>query len=129
MSDNGSIGNDNNKKRPKGRGRRRGKGNAGKRFFAECPICGKGVRDLLTAIAWGEQRTPAHFDCILKELSVQEDMQAREKIVYLGAGSFGVVKFRSGSGTSRFIVRKRIQLEEKEESLEWRRKVSKKLKR
>ncbi len=128
MSDS-PAGNENSKKRPKGRGRRRSKGNGGKRFHAECPICGKGIRDLLTAIAWGEGRTPAHFDCILKELAVQEDMQAREKIVYLGAGSFGVVKFRSGSGTSRFIVRKRIQLEEKEEALDWRKKVSKKLKR
>ena len=113
------------------RGRRRGgRGNSSRRYYAECPICGKGVRDLLTAIAWGEERKPSHFDCVLKSISEQEEMLPREKIVYLGAGSFGIVKFRSGSGSaSRFVVRKRIQMEEKEEPLEWRKKVSKNIRK
>ena len=121
--------NPNKKPNPNGRNRRRGKSSPAKRYFSICPICDKGVRDLLTAIAWGEGRLPSHFDCVLKELSGQEDVQPKEKVVYLGAGNFGIVKFRSGSGSSRFIVRKRIQLEEKEESIEWRKKISRKLRR
>ncbi|ORC31874.1 hypothetical protein B4O97_16560 [Marispirochaeta aestuarii] len=108
------------------RGKRRGgRGGSNKRYYSECPICGKGVRDLLTAVAWGDERKPSHFDCVLKAIADQEDVQGKEKVVYLGAGSFGIVKFRSGTGSSpRFTVRKRVQLEEKEEKLDWRKKVS-----
>jgi uncharacterized protein (DUF111 family) len=117
----------NGRSRPSQRGKRRGgRGGSNKRYYAECPICGKGVRDLLTAVAWGQERKPSHFDCVLKAIAEQEDVQAKEKVVYLGAGSFGIVQFRSGTGSSqRFIVRKRVQLEEKEEKLDWRKKVSK----
>jgi hypothetical protein len=106
--------------------RRGGRGGSSKRYYAECPICGKGVRDLLTAVAWGDDRKPSHFDCVLKAIADKEDVQAKEKVVYLGGGIFGIVKIRSGSGASpRFTVRKRIQLEEKEENIDWRKKVSK----
>ena len=108
------------------RRRRGGRGNAPRRYYSECPVCGKGVRDLLTALAYGDERKPAHFDCILKVIGEKEELLPREKLIYLGAGSFGIVKFRSSSGGSspRFAVRKRIQLEEKEEKLEWRREIS-----
>lgn len=111
------------------RGRRRGgKGGANRRYYSECPICNQGVRDILTAIAWGEERKPAHFDCILKNISESEELTPKEKLVYLGGGSFGIVQFRSGGGPGpRFTVRKRIQLEEKEEKIEWRRKISRKI--
>ena len=93
------------------------------------PFAVKGVRDLLTAIAWGEERKPAHFDCILKDISDKEELLPKEKLIYMGAGSFGIVRFRSGGSNSapRFVIRKRIQLEEKEEKFEWRRQISRKI--
>jgi hypothetical protein len=134
MSDNSSDRPDRQKESGSGkssasRRRRGGRGNAPRRFYSECPVCGKGVRDLLTAIAWGEERKPAHFDCILKDISDKEELLPREKLIYMGAGSFGIVKFRSGGSSSapRFVIRKRIQLEEKEEKFEWRRQISRKI--
>lgn len=97
------------------------------RDFPDCPICGKPVRYLMTAIAQGEGGDPAHFDCVLRMIGEKEDLQPREKVCYLGNGSFGIVRFKPG-GQSRFAIRKRIQYEEKEKSYAWRKRISNRVK-
>jgi len=94
----------------------------------QCPICSQNIRDILTAISIGEAKIPAHFDCVIKEISKTEELQNREKVVYLGKGEFGVVKFRSGSG-NKFTIKKRITYEQLEGGIPWRKEISKRLKR
>lgn len=76
-----------------------------------CPLCGEPVRDLKTAITTPQARKPAHFDCVLQELARREDLEAGEKIVYLGKGTFGVVSYRSGASGMPLVIRKRIAYE------------------
>ena len=66
---------------------------------------------------------PAHLGCVLKLLEKQEELEPKEKIAYLGGGSFGIVQFRTPN-QGKLFVRKRIQYEEKEKKIDWRRKVS-----
>ncbi len=76
-----------------------------------CPLCGEPVRDPKTAIVTPEARRPAHFDCVLQDLSRREELQPGEKVVYLGKGTFGVVTYRSGAGGAPLTIRKRIAYE------------------
>lgn len=86
-----------------------------------CPVCQKAIRELHAAITHRESGQPAHFDCILQVLREGNELQANEKICYLGKGAFGIVQFRQSAGPARFLIRKRIQYEQSEGFPEWRR--------
>ena len=91
--------------------------------FPACPLCGKPVRYLMTAIAQGEGATPAHFDCVLRDIAQHEELQPKEKVCYLGNGDFGILKFQQG-GPVRFTIRKRIQYEATDKDITWRKRIS-----
>ena len=86
----------------------------------DCPICGKPVRELASALTHRISHQPAHFDCIVRELRDSTEIAPQEKICYLGAGSFGILEFRPPGGPSKFVIKKRIQYEEKEIPQEWK---------
>jgi len=93
-----------------------------------CPLCEEPIKDILAAISITSEKIPAHFDCVLKKVAETEELQNREKVVYLGKGEFGIVKFKGGN-SGAFTVRKRIPFEVVEGGIPWRREISKKLKR
>ena len=97
--------------------------------YKACPICGKAVKSMLTAISVNEDMDPAHFDCVVKQLTEQEQLKKGEKISYLGNGTFAVIKMKQGGKGPAFTILKKIQYEEKEKKAEWRKKISKRLKR
>jgi len=86
----------------------------------DCPVCGKPVRELASALTHRGSRQPAHFDCVVRELRESNEVAPQEKICYLGGGSFGILEFRPSSGSPRFVIKKRIQYEEKETPQEWK---------
>ena len=104
--------------------RRRNPGHSTPKDLAKCPICDQAIRDVLTAIIVAEDGTAAHFDCVVKKLASEEDLRNREKICYLGAGEFGIVRFHNNSDPSKFTIRKRIKLETKEHIPAWRKQIS-----
>jgi hypothetical protein len=57
---------------------------------------------------------------VIRELHDSNEVAPQEKICYLGGGSFGILEFRPPGGPSRFVIRKRIQYEEKETPQEWK---------
>ena len=65
-------------------------------------------------------RQQAHFDCVVRELRESNEVAPQEKICYLGGGSFGILEFRASSGSPRFVIKKRIQYEEKETPQDWK---------
>jgi hypothetical protein len=95
-----------------------------KRELLTCPLCGKALYDLSTALSAGVDSTePAHFDCVLERVAAAEALGPGEKIVYLGSGTFGVVEFKDKSETA-FSVKRRIQWEKEGEKKEWRKALS-----
>jgi len=86
----------------------------------DCPVCGKQVRELASALTHRVARQPAHFDCVMRELRDANEITQQEKICYLGGGTFGILEFRPPGGPSRFVIRKRIQYEEKETPQDWK---------
>jgi len=96
-----------------------------KRSFPVCPICNQSVKYLLTAISVGEDNKPAHFDCVLKKIAEEENLEPREKISYIGNGNFAIV---SGKPGKDLIIRKIIEFEGRESKGEWRKILSRNLK-
>ena len=96
-----------------------------KKTFPECPICNQSVKFLLTAISVGENNSPAHFDCVIKQISETEKLGPKEKITYIGNGNFAVVNGKLGKD---LIIKKKIEFEGKESKGEWRKRISRKLK-
>jgi hypothetical protein len=88
--------------------------------FPDCPICGKPVRDLASALTHKIARQPTHFDCVMRELRDANEVAPQERICYLGGGSFGILEFHPPGGPIKFVIRKRIQYEEKELPQEWK---------
>jgi hypothetical protein len=88
--------------------------------FPDCPICARPVRELASALTHRLSGKPAHFDCIVKELRDANEISPEERLCYLGAGSFGILEFRSQGEGAKFVIRKRIPYEEKEHPQEWK---------
>lgn len=88
--------------------------------FPDCPICSAAVRELPSALTHRATGRPAHFECILKELRESNELLPQEKLCYLGGGCFGILEMRPPGGPSRFVIRKRIQYEEKDAVQEWK---------
>jgi hypothetical protein len=84
----------------------------------DCAICGKPIRDISAAMNEPSGEKPAHFDCILKSLTEKETLANQEKVIYLGSGSFGVVKMLNNRKFE--IIRKIPYEEELETRSEWR---------
>jgi hypothetical protein len=57
------------------------------------------------------------------ELRDSNEMAPQEKLCYLGGGSFGILELRPQGAPSRFVIRKRIQYEEKEAPQEWKKQL------
>ena len=89
-----------------------------------CPLCAEPVRDLYTAIAYGEHSAPAHFDCIVSLLGEREELEEGAWLCYLGGGSFGIVQMlpaaRPGDRGGSLLIHKRIEVEEKDAAPQWR---------
>ena len=89
-----------------------------------CPLCGERVDDLYTAIAYGERMAPAHFDCIVSLLGEREELEEGARLCYLGGGSFGIVQTHSaarpGDRGGTLLIRKRIEVEERDSAPAWR---------
>ena len=85
-----------------------------------CPLCGKPVRELPMALAHRATGLPAHFDCIMRELRDVHQIGPQEKICYLGSGCFGIIEFKQPVGSGKFIIKQKIQYEEKESPTEWK---------
>jgi hypothetical protein len=87
--------------------------------FPECPICKKPIRELPTALSYRDTGTPAHFDCVLKEIRGSLELSPQDRLCYLGGGTFGVLQFKS-SGSGKFTIKKKIPYEDKTLPQEWK---------
>jgi hypothetical protein len=78
-----------------------------------CPICAKPISNNVTAINHTETMKKAHFDCIINELKKFHNLTPKEDLYYLGGGSFGIIEGSKGSNTKDFVIKRRIQYEER----------------
>lgn len=85
----------------------------------KCPICNEGVKELGNAIDFKGQG-PAHFDCVLRELTKGENLAPGEKIAYIGSGRFGVILSKKNDAGGPFTLIREIELEDSNKNYSWR---------
>ena len=86
----------------------------------KCELCGKDIKEISSAIAMQGSQNPVHFDCMLEKLRKENPLQNNEKIVYLGAGNFGIVKQEKNKPAREFEIVKKIEVENRDDKPEWR---------
>ncbi|MGB4405487.1 MAG: hypothetical protein WBI82_01340 [Sphaerochaeta sp.] len=69
----------------------------------ECPLCGKVIENIASALIHPDGGF-CHFDCVLEKLAKDESLTEKQKISYIGKGTFAVVEETDGTGFS-FIKR------------------------
>ncbi len=85
-----------------------------------CIVCGELISDMTSAVAYGPDRGPTHFDCVIQELAKKEPLQPEEKIAYLGSGLFGVIVEKE---SSRFEIHRKIMVDDPQSAPDWRREI------
>lgn len=83
-----------------------------------CPVCEEGVKEVGNAIDY--QGGPAHFDCVLRSLTENENLKQGEKIAYIGSGRFGVIVNKKNDSGGPFTLLKEIDVEDRGKNLPWR---------
>lgn len=89
-----------------------------------CPICGKRIEDMEYAISDRQSGKPAHFDCIISRLSTAEDISEGESIVYIGQGTFAVMRYDNKEDPKTFHIVRKIEWENTVSSIPWRHEIS-----
>ena len=85
-----------------------------------CEICGKDIKDISTAIASAGTQNPVHFDCMIEKLKNENPLEKTDKVVYLGSGSFGIVRQEKNKPAKEFTIIKKFEVENKDEKPDWR---------
>ena len=67
-----------------------------------------------------DSHNPVHFDCMLEKLKKENSLESSDKVVYLGAGNFGVVRIEKGKSGKDFKIVKKLEVENRDEKPEWR---------
>ena len=89
-----------------------------------CPVCGKDIEDMASAVVDKASGKPAHFDCILDQLQKTETLGENEKIAYIGQGRFALLRYEDPRDVKSFKIIKTIEWEERDAKLPWRSELS-----
>jgi len=90
----------------------------------ECPVCGKPVKDIASALTDRVSGEPAHFDCVIARVSENEMMEKGDAVAYIGGGRFGIVHFNNPQDPRNFRIKRIIEWEDKGNRAEWRQSVA-----
>ena len=73
-----------------------------------CPVCGKDIEEMASAVDDKASGKPAHFDCILDQLQKTETLGENEKIAYIGQGRFALLRYEDPRDVKSFKIIKTI---------------------
>ncbi|MDR0452109.1 MAG: hypothetical protein LBH15_03620 [Treponema sp.] len=90
----------------------------------DCPVCGKPIKDISSALTDRASGSPAHFDCILGKVADNEIRERGDVISYLGGGRFGIVHYANPHDVKGFKIKKIIEWEDKENRADWRKTIA-----
>jgi hypothetical protein len=90
----------------------------------ECPLCGKPIKDLASALSDKASGTPAHFECILGALRERELLEEGDQLSYIGGGRFGIVHYNNPHDSKNFQIKKILQWEDQNIRSDWRKQVA-----
>lgn len=74
-----------------------------------CPKCKKLIDQMSSAIEDKKTGKLCHFDCISEELKKDLKISGRQRLVYLGSGTFGVIEDVVEDGRKIFVIKNKIE--------------------
>ncbi|MBP3710029.1 MAG: hypothetical protein J6I73_06480 [Treponema sp.] len=89
-----------------------------------CPICGRRIEDMSSAMADKTTGNPSHFECILEKVNKSESLGTNEKIAYIGQGRFAVLHYENPHDVRTFKIVKTIEWEPRDSEQAWRTEMS-----
>lgn len=89
-----------------------------------CPMCKTPVNDISSALADKITGKPIHFDCVLNQIKEKEIVGENEKIAYIGQGRFAILYYENPRDQKKFVIKKTIEWENREQKSEWRDELS-----
>lgn len=89
-----------------------------------CPICGKRVEEIESAVTDKQSGLPAHFDCITNRLAEMEHLKDGENVVYIGQGTFAVMRYDNKDDPKMFHIVRKIEWENGGRDIPWRHEIS-----
>lgn len=89
-----------------------------------CPICGKRIDDVASAVSDRQSGLPSHFDCVLQGIVASESLNDGEQLAYIGQGNFAVVRFENSVDTKSFHIVRKIEWETHGVDIPWRQEIS-----
>lgn len=76
--------------------------------FKVCSLCKKKIIDDTTSFYIEDEDRYLCFDCAIKEIKNKFNISSKNKIIYLGSGTFGEIREIKSENT--FVILRRIQL-------------------
>jgi|GEM_PF-5731161 len=111
------------KKGKSGKRRKRSKGQKKEKQVREpqknpviCSMCSKPIEIISTAVSGLESGEIAHLECMAKHYEKVEQVNERQRVLYVGQGSFAVVEYKNAHKQGSFSIVKRITHEDSESS-------------
>ena len=89
-----------------------------------CPKCNMPITDVSSAMTDKVTGKPVHFDCVLAQLKQNERVGENEKIAYIGQGRFAVLYYENPRDQKKFVIKKIIEWEDRDQKSEWRDELS-----
>jgi hypothetical protein len=68
-----------------------------------CPLCGEVIENIASALTYPEGGF-CHFDCVLEKIAKDERLTDKQKVSYIGRGTFAIVE-ENGEGGFSFAKR------------------------
>jgi hypothetical protein len=90
----------------------------------DCPLCGKPIKDMATAITDKLSGAPIHFDCAVDRIMDGEHLETGDSIAYIGGGRFAVIHFPNPQDARNFKIKKIFELENRDNRADWRKNIS-----
>ena len=85
-----------------------------------CILCGKPIKEFVTAVSDPISGGPAHFDCTVSKIAERERLEKGDTVGYIGGGRFGIIHFSNPQNPRKFQIKKIFEWEKNEIRSEWR---------
>ena len=89
-----------------------------------CPICSKVIEDLTSSLSDKTTGEPVHFDCAWNQAGKDITLKENEKFTYIGQGRFAVLYYENPRDQKKFVIKKIIEWENRDQKSEWRDELS-----
>ena len=73
-----------------------------------CSKCNRLINDMPNSIYNSQNDEYYHFDCILRELRLNNMIKNNQRLVYTGSGSFAIIEDVTENGRKKFVIKKSL---------------------